>query len=145
MSGKSRKQIITELCQMFDVKYRLVHKKHEWGWAYSDVFREIIEINLDIECTKNVFVSLVLHEISHIVAYRQGRFKKYHADNTITKSDIRALIRTAVRAEIYVDKQAEKLMKGLFPGMRFHRSYRTKEEVAWFHEIFLKSYKELLK
>jgi len=146
MKRKTRKQIITELCQMFGVKYRLVRRSQEgWGWACADVFREEIQINVNITCTKNVFVSTILHEICHIVAYRQGKFKLYHSDNTKTKANILGIIRTGLRAERYVDAQAKKLMKGLFPGMRYDYSYNLKEDVEWFHRVYLSQYKDMLK
>jgi predicted SprT family Zn-dependent metalloprotease len=144
MAGKSRKTIARELCQMFGVKYRGVHRSLQWGWAYANVFEGEIFINLGHKCTKNVFISAVLHEICHIIAHRQGKFKLYHADNTDNKDNIRAILRTGLRAERYVDNQAKALMKGLFPGMRYDYSYLRKEDVLWFHEVQLKHYKKLL-
>ncbi|MEM4379310.1 MAG: hypothetical protein QXL01_01305 [Thermoplasmatales archaeon] len=116
-----------------------------WGHACADVHREIIFINLNNNRIKNEFVSSVLHEICHIIAKRQNKFRIYHNDWYRNLDQKRAFVRTALRVERYVDKQAGQLMKLFFPGMKYEYGYAKREDVEWLHKYQLSSLKEELK
>jgi hypothetical protein len=143
--GKSKKQIISDVCKMFKVRYRLVKRSINWGHAEVDIFNEIIYINMNSNKVKNEFVSSLLHEICHIIASRQGKYEVYHKDKTNNDKNKRIFLKTALSAELYVEKQAQYLMKMFFPGMRYVKSYHKKEDIEWLNNVFLKDVRKGLK
>jgi hypothetical protein len=86
----------------------------------------------------------LLHEICHIIAARQGKYEVFHKDNIKGKKNKIIFLKTALSAELYVEKQAQKLMKFFFPGMRYVKSYHTKEDIEWFDKLFLKEVRDAL-
>ena len=75
-----------------------------------------------------------MHEICHILATRQGKYKTFHSTKRATEytlKDVISIQKTAVNAEVYVDVWAEKLTKMYFPDVVYEQSYRTKEDRVW--------------
>lgn len=76
-----------------------------------------------------IFWSTVFHEFTHTICAREKIFETYHCKFTEkTPKNNRTIRRHALRAELYVDKKAEKLMKIFFPDLPYDRSYRTKAD-----------------
>jgi len=94
--------------------------------AYTDKIEKIF-INNEPK-TRDSLISAIMHEVCHISATRQGKYKTYHkVDNMFSKKEIYAYKKTALNAEIYVDTWAERLTKTYFPHVKYERSYRTSE------------------
>ncbi len=83
--------------------------------------------------TTEDFLSCAMHEACHVFCYREGKYKTYHSwtGSTRNKNVIKTIRHTALRAERYVDKRAERLMRKLFPKIRYKRSYRSKSDVEY--------------
>ncbi len=133
---KEKKVIVRSLSKMFDVKYKLMNIKDALG--YADLASDTILINKDFEKifkkkpkkkrVLDVFVSTVMHEICHILAKRNGKYSVYHsALEFVSMYEYKIYKKTALNAELYVDKMAQKLCKKLFPKVRYDKSYNTKK------------------
>lgn len=112
------------------IKYRVVWGSWWWGgWALSDQSKIVLKLgerdtgsNDPISIQK--FLSLVFHEASHVLAYRDGKFMGYHSvSKRWTRTKYKTVIRLAVRAELYTDWRAKQLMKKHFPNIPFHHCY----------------------
>lgn len=126
-------EIIKKLCKMYNILYRIKNLHNSAGLAHIE--KELIIINGDIKFKKKkeelaFFISTVLHEICHILTARKGKFRVYNYIDPFkcSKKERNIYLQTALRAEVYVDKMAEKLCKRFFPGVRFVKSYRSKRD-----------------
>lgn len=92
--------------------------------------------------TLREFWSTIFHEFCHILCAREGVYKIYHLEfrDNKNKRINRAIRRCALRAELYVDKRAEKLMKIFLPDIPFKRAYRTKEDQEYLKEYIAKEH-----
>lgn len=77
-------------------------------------------------------ISIFCHELGHYMNYLNGKYYNYHhrtgkafSRRFKTKD---ALIKYALRAEIYTDKVGRKNCKKLFPGVRYISTYRMNEQ-----------------
>lgn len=69
-------------------------------------------------------LSICLHELGHLYAKDVGKFPIAHRLGTSrNKREFLAYARTLLRAEGWVDKYAEKLLKDMYPLMLFTKSY----------------------
>lgn len=82
---------------------------------------------------------VLYHEVGHIYCYDNGIWKSYHVkdDNNLTKRKLNLLLKTALKAERWVDRWAEKRIKELNPKMKFYKGYQT--------ELVTKRFRKLLK
>jgi len=82
-----------------------------------------------------LFISTIFHEIAHIKCYNEGLFIRYHISDKRKHLDY--LRRYGLRAEMYVDKVANKLMKE-HSNMRFLGQYKQKYAREWYKNVWLK-------
>lgn len=116
------------------------------GWAHSD--------SVVVQWTQGnpayYISSIFCHEVNHVVCRRSGKYLVYHQSFTFfdsPKDEIRWLktfLRTALRAERYVDAQGEKMHHQLWPCRRFLPGYHTAEGVQWFRDTVLAPYRTQL-
>ena len=70
---------------------------------------------------------------------------QYHRSSQILSvPHLKAVIRTAWRAESYVDQRAAKLMAELFPDLRYDWTYKTAAHHRDFHADVISGYRTLL-
>ena len=117
-----------------------IQYRFRWGGAWGGGFATgrrgkngYIQINMTVggdeqgdrvPVTVRTFLSTLFHEVSHIISYRTGKYAVYHHGKLrLTTPELKELIRTALRAEVYTDSQAEKTMKKHFPDIPFERGY----------------------
>ena len=102
------------------------------GWASRHQVVAIFTGTKEDPASVSEFWSCVFHELTHILCGREGKYEVYHLKYHLESKKIRNILRrTALRAELYVDKRAEKTMKMMFPDMKYHQSYRTQSEIDW--------------
>jgi hypothetical protein len=123
-----------------DFTFRFVPMADTYLEASVDIQKKFIAVNSSIPWDRAKFISAILHEVSHIIAAKTGVYKIYHSWPVRVKNRA-AFFRTALRAERYVDKYAKKMMKDLYPGVRYKPSYFNKKDVIWFNKQ-LKEIKE---
>lgn len=144
ISKTLRKRVI-DLAHFYGCKVRFVYNLDCSGAAdYVDGY---IYISLMKEHNKNPrhVMSTLFHEIGHCVAFREGKFKRYHhrkMTENLTLEDRLAVVRTGLRAEQYVDRWGEAEFKKHFPGEKYVRSYRNTQDKNWFHKNVLLDYLE---
>ena len=141
MIHKKYKDLAKEICDELGIKYKTVPKSlcSTVNKKYTVIFIGTKEITTDSQ-----FMSVVLHEISHIICYRTGKYKNFHHTYTymdnIPTNTLKTIIRTALRAERYVEKQASKLMKQKCPELKYINSYDNEEIVSWWKMNWLIKY-----
>ena len=129
------RQEVIDIAHSYGVKVSFRKLESEAGLACLRRELVILAKNADRETT----LSTLMHEIGHIVAKREGKFKVYHSVGRVwTRKLVRKYVQTALRAELYVDRWAEREFKKLFPELKYERAYRTKEHRKWFRETQLK-------
>lgn len=148
--ARDKKNIIKHLSKLYNVKYRLKNLKDTGGLANLEL--EIIEVNKEFGMPSkkremDVFISTIFHEVCHIIATRNRKYAMYHNSDLDSQKDIDLFRRYALRAELYVDKMAQKMCKKLFPKVRYNKTYRSKREreylKKWLDRYPKKYYKEV--
>lgn len=132
MDLKTREQI-RQIAVAFRVHVIFCNLRHAGGEAHM---RE----NLVKICTSQNNTSalqVLFHEIGHIHCYRNQIFPAYHSKvQRQNRAQRLALVRTALRAERWVDAWGEREYRLWFPdGPRWKVSYRSKR-----HAQYLKDY-----
>lgn len=127
------------------IKYHIRWNTYRWGgWALSDQSKVELKVAEGEEkepISIQKFLSLVFHEASHVLAYRDGKFLDYHAvSKRWTVKKLRSFVRTALRAELYTDWRAARLMKKHFPNIPYWAGY-DKEGVARFKKYQIAAWK----
>ncbi len=112
----------------------------------------IVKFNIK-HCRKdlNYRISALFHEMGHIHCHTNGLWRNYHFtgdDEYLTARECELVVRTALKAERWVDKWAEKEsqkeLKKLGIKFEFVKSYRTNESKKRFHKYVLDNYKGLV-
>ena len=118
----------------------------------------LIELGPKSRATRAKFLSCLLHEIVHVYAAKMGLFDVFHNQacddpREMTDKQLEVTIKTAWRAELWVEQTARKWMAEFFPGELFWFSYgRLKgksrsggwraREKDWFEKNWLKPYRK---
>lgn len=89
--------------------------------------------------TRDEIFSTFFHELGHIYCYITGKWKAYHLwKKKFTKNEKRAALLTAFKAEVWVDKWAEKEMGKVYPHMKFDKTYSDRRHAKrikkWMHD-----------
>ena len=124
--------VLKHMAMRYDFQYRLRELRY---YAQFDASANMIEVDPNSCQRRDVFISSLLHEICHLIAFRTNKFKIFHEQgnvyNGLQTRTIRVYLQTALRAERYVDQQAEKMCAKEFPSITFCRSYRDKESISF--------------
>ncbi len=119
------------LIKSYKIKYRIKINNHR---CYAHPADKKIFIGIEVEDSIQDFLSTVMHEIAHIENFRNNKFFKYHnigKNVKLTKQKMKDYKRFALRAEIYTDYVASKLMKKHFPEIPYRKGY-TERNKKWF-------------
>ena len=91
-------------------------------------------------------ISTVFHELAHIVVFREGKYLDYHdTSRDLTKKKAKALLKTGLKIERYVDKRAKELMRQFYPDIQYFDNYKDPEVVAYYRRTYQKRLKDFLK
>lgn len=74
---------------------------------------------------KEWFLSVVYHEIGHILCKRAGRYAAFHNEETPQSIFLKQIL----RAERYVDSIGQTLLKSRHPQVEYKFSYEDKEDI----------------
>lgn len=141
---KVYKKIAKQICKGFDVKVTFQNVNHVnkcGGHAFA--YDSEIHLRLNKSMKKSIFLSILFHEITHCILYREGKFEDYHSP----KLDIFTLknkIFTGLKAEKYTDKRAKILMKKLFPKYKYYAYYENENNCNDYRRIYLGNLRNLL-
>lgn len=122
-------RIVRQICAPLGINYeKMPTTKQINGVAVTE--KNLILIS-ERERTEDEIISLVLHEVMHVLASKTKKYDVFHNAPFYgywTHDLIAVYKKTALFAELYVDKQAERAARKLFPHIRYNRSYRTKKD-----------------
>lgn len=116
-------------------------KKFCKKWNIKVVFKPLKDIAGEAHCIQNTIIlsttfadlsnmwSVVCHEVSHILCYRDRIFYKYH--KALNTPDIRNQTLTAFRAEKYTDKLGSQIFKQNFPEYKYNWTYYGNNNRKW--------------
>lgn len=116
------KQYIDELkpiIKHYKIKVYYSKSLPEWVEALSQGDNGFT-ISIKKESSKEKFISTFFHELGHIHCKRKGIWKSYHNPKNASVSKVR---RTALKAELWVDKWAINEMKKWYPDLQYTGSY----------------------
>ncbi len=104
--------------------------------GYCDLETDTVTINSYLS-SRSEILSALAHELSHCIAYRKGLWQAYH-DN---KDD---MMKTAIKAERYIDRMAERLLFEFDARVRYLGAYldSSNEEIKEFLENYYADSKE---
>lgn len=88
-------------------------------------------------------ISTFFHELGHIDCKRNGKWKVFHTND---RTQIQKFRRTAFKAELWIDKWAEKEMKKWKPNMNYVDSYihlPRSQAKRWFDQNILNKHWKL--
>ena len=125
-----------ELLQVIDFIYIIAK---DWGTKVVYTFEDVkylgatgarthhIYLNMKYCCSdERILLPTFFHELAHIYCIRNGIYPAYHSYNkNRSKKEVLAIKRTALRAELYVEKLGESMMRDYFPTVRYAKSYIT--------------------
>ena len=133
---KALKKEIRDFLKSFDVKVHFIKK----GW--SSAISSIGLIELDIRECPNLDKtwSLIFHELSHIICYREGIYKIYHHENISEKKFAKYIRKYGLRVERFVDKMGMKLMSTYLPDLEYKQTYLSEEDVKWYKKWVERNY-----
>lgn len=93
----------------------------------------LIEIDLS-ECNSlDTFLSLFFHELGHVYCYNNNLYEFFHKEND-GRNKYSYMKKYGLRAERFVDKIGEKLMKSYYPNNTFYRNYDKPEDVKEYYK-----------
>jgi len=95
-------------------------------------------IGLEINVPHNEFLSLMCHEIQHVLCYRTNKWHNYH-HNKASNSYMR---RMGLKIERWVDKKANEMFCEFFPDLEFVPAYETEEAVRYYRKWLDVNYPE---
>lgn len=146
MYERTARRIINQVAKRYGVKIIVAKMETPGAGACADIVNGVVELDTLKWSTPAHLASYLLHEVVHILCYREGRYKDFHSSkhpSDMTEKELLAYLSTAWKAERYVERRAQEMMKEVFPGYLFHFAYGRRELAKpWFDETFLGDFKK---
>ena len=127
------KQKVQELAKLYRV--RVYFNKNLKSMGLARYWKRSMTILSNQDSEK--IISVFFHELGHIYCFNNSLWTSYHNNKLIsemTDRDKKLVVRTAVRAERWVDKWATKEMAKHFPKMNYYTNYNDAEVIQSFKE-----------
>jgi hypothetical protein len=139
ITKRNIKKILNELAEQYSVRLHYTLSSPHCGYARywnNSITVSCRQSAVDMLCT-------FFHEIGHIYCWEKSLWSSYHTHkelDNLTALEKKKYIRTALKAERWVDRWAKKEMKRHFPNIRYNPSYSTDLDA----QCFLQSIKKEL-
>jgi len=131
-------QLVVELAQDYQVRLHWTKTSNDYGycryWCNS--------ISINIHQSPIDIISTFFHEIGHIYCFDNNLWLSYHVNKPLkelTTIERKLYIKTALRAERWVDRWAKKEMSKHFSTIEYNPGYLCNE----FGKNFVSSLKKL--
>lgn len=121
MKNSLKKELLT-LAQKYGVKLRFV-ARGDFAGKY-DCDNKIIIINFRANVTRGESLSVFFHELGHWYCCRNNLWRDYHYPSN--KIDYNQIIKTALKAERFIDRWAKKEMSN-YCDLQFEGLYISKD------------------
>lgn len=118
-----QKEIIRIIAKSLRLKLYFRRIKDYGGYFYPT--RTIV-----ISCephNEEYLLETFFHELGHWYCYHHDIYKAYHKPGRLTRKSRREMLRTATRAELFVDHWGEQRCAEYFPEIRWEGTYRDEE------------------
>jgi hypothetical protein len=130
------KRILSELAQEYSIRI-FYSSSNNYYWRYISGHTSSNNASLTISTNQSAsyMISTFFHELGHIHCFKTGKWQAFHIHKNpryMSKTEKSLYLRTAVKAEKWVDKWAEKEMKKHFPQIKYSPGYSDPEIVAEF-------------
>lgn len=133
------RKLLQELASEYDVKIRFTESLSGDGearfWNNS--------ISVSTLQSPRGMLSTFFHEMGHVYCWNNSLWKSYHINKAVkdfTTQERTNYLKTALRAERWVDRWAKNEMNSHFPDLKYIDGYLSKED----GEILKKSIRKLL-
>lgn len=123
--NKKQRAGLFELAREFGVTLRFVVFRSEI-WANVGQRSRLVQIDKRL-CYSDA-LSAFFHELGHLHCHANGIYPAFHKSYFRSWAEVRAMRRTALRAERFVDRWAEREFRKRIHGGLFCRSYVTKAD-----------------
>ena len=128
---------IKDFYKQFNVKLRW--RKDMYCGGFANTQTRTVTLNKKIFNKKttddNYKLSLVMHELCHILCIDNKKYINYH------KQKNKKLVRlTGLKAERYVDRMSQKMLKSFFPELQGDMSYYRSISKKWYTDNYLNKY-----
>jgi hypothetical protein len=126
MTRPVSRKIISELALLYGVRLHFEKTRKQHGEARY----WINSISVNLNQSGISMLSTFFHEIGHVYCYQKGIWKSFHINKPLedlTNSERKKYIATALKAERWVDRWAEKEMKKHFPRLKYMETYLSEE------------------
>jgi predicted SprT family Zn-dependent metalloprotease len=142
---KTKKKLIRTLKTIADKNQVVffVSNSETMGGAWANYNKMFLSYKLLKTHNKHQTISAFFHELAHIVAFRNNKFLEYHtARMKHTYNQKMKILKTAYRAERYVDKLGKNLMKKEFPKYKYtaQYSYSKKKHKKWLKQYWREAF-----
>ena len=124
---------ILDLGKFYKVRVYFSKNLEERGiarfWARS--------VTISSKQSSDKMLSIFFHELGHIHCWENSLWSGYHIDKPIfelSECEKRLILRTAVRAEKWIDKWARKEMAKHYPDLKYFATYDNQETIKKFKE-----------
>jgi hypothetical protein len=150
LSRRVQQKLMQQIRRKFNVSVKYAEIEDGCS-AQADTGSFTVEISEQHSAaTKGKFLSTLLHEVVHILAWREwDKFAVFHAPKNpeeLSISELRTFLQTAWRAERWTELKAREMLHEMYPGEVFWFSYgrlkgreRSKD---WFDTVFLADYRK---
>jgi len=128
---------IQKFYKQFNVKAKL--NKHQDSAAYAVHSNRTIYFSpksIHPSQGDDYRYSVICHELCHILNVDHNKFPSLYKGKRTNK----AMRQCGLRMERYTDKMAEKMLKSLFPDLKYFKAYSTVSGVRWYKKKFLDKY-----
>ncbi len=135
---------IKRLSKAFGVK-RIVILKRPGMYGKSFLNTDSIGLSIDLFNDVDCLYSIAFHEFGHIWCKNNGKFKIFHncAKKDLTEYEKYIIVKTAWKAEVYVDKWAKAQLNQSHPNIKFTGNYinATKHSKQVWKDSWLSQFK----
>lgn len=129
-----------DVIESYGVKVKIVKMDYEGVRGVAKLEENTIAISpvmFELDSVDDI-LTVLFHELGHFYCYDNKIFKGYHYGfykNKISEDELKAMVRTAIRAEAYVDKWGMVEMKKYFPDHKYRGRYMYKRK--WIKEAIV--------
>ena len=127
ITNKNARRDVFSLARHYGVKVRLIRLKNYDGSV--SMRSRVIYLREDLDSA--MLLSTFFHELGHLHCRERGLFPAFHSPYVRSWRQVYAVRRTALRAELWVEKWAEEEYNKHVRGRPYVRSYEDEQARSW--------------
>lgn len=117
-------KVLHELSNHYNIRLHFTESMGKYDHGCARYW--VNSISISKKQSSRSMISTFFHEMGHIYCFENGLWKSFHINKSIedlTRSEALKYLRTALKAERWVDNWAKKEMKKHFPKMKYIPGY----------------------